>query len=100
MDALFLYFMSQIIVVLIIGSSIHQSSTTDFSYLLDTFLMGSVALNGIFNSLPLLFNHLPKAMAYDPLGHQNDSGAKSQVLGFIISVSLGIVTCTVLNIFW
>ncbi|XP_035502972.1 uncharacterized protein si:ch211-51h4.2 isoform X4 [Scophthalmus maximus] len=69
-----------------VGSKVGLQSSSDFSEMGKPFLMGTVALGGIVNVMPLLFSQI--------------SHNKTQILWFRRAVLGGLTTCTVLNILW
>ncbi|XP_030582507.1 uncharacterized protein LOC115778558 isoform X2 [Archocentrus centrarchus] len=69
-----------------VGSEVGLQSSSDFSQMGKPFLMGTVALGGIVNVMPLLFSQI--------------SHNKTQILWFRRAVIGGLTTCTVLNILW
>ncbi|XP_035863574.1 uncharacterized protein si:ch211-51h4.2 isoform X3 [Sander lucioperca] len=69
-----------------VGSEVGLQSSSDFSQMGKPFLMGTVALGGIVNVMPLLFSQI--------------SHNKTQILWFRRAVLAGLTTCTVLNILW
>ncbi|KAM7013000.1 uncharacterized protein LKV04_000478 [Tautogolabrus adspersus] len=69
-----------------VGSEVGLQSSSDFSQMGKPFLMGTVALGGIINVMPLLFSQI--------------SHNKTQILWFRRAVLAGLTTCTVLNILW
>ncbi|XP_039984569.1 uncharacterized protein si:ch211-51h4.2 [Xiphias gladius] len=69
-----------------VGSEVGLQSSNDFSQMGKPFLMGTVALGGIVNVMPLLFSQI--------------SHNKTQILWFRRAVLGGLTTCTVLNILW
>ncbi|GAA6230917.1 uncharacterized protein LOC108878822 isoform X2 [Lates japonicus] len=69
-----------------VGSEVGLQSNNDFSQMGKPFLMGTVALGGIVNVMPLLFSQI--------------SYNKTQILWFRRAVLGGLTTCTVLNILW
>ncbi|XP_062901842.1 uncharacterized protein si:ch211-51h4.2 [Mobula hypostoma] len=75
-----------VMVTFVVGSEIHQEISNDFSCIGTPFLMGTVALGGIVNVMPMLFSKI--------------SRKRSQVLWFRRAVIGGLTTCAVLNIFW
>ncbi|XP_051874580.1 uncharacterized protein si:ch211-51h4.2 [Pristis pectinata] len=75
-----------VMVTFVVGSEIHQEISNDFSCIGTPFLMGTVALGGIVNVMPMLFSEI--------------SQNRSQVLWFRRAVTGGLATCAVLNIFW
>ncbi|XP_072897207.1 uncharacterized protein [Hemitrygon akajei] len=74
-----------VMVTFVVGSEIHQEISNDFSCIGKPFLMGTVALGGIVNVMPMLFSKI--------------SRKRSQVLWFRRAVTGGLTTCAVLNIF-
>ncbi|XP_047231688.1 uncharacterized protein si:ch211-51h4.2 isoform X2 [Girardinichthys multiradiatus] len=69
-----------------VGSEVGLQSRSDFSQMGKPFLMGTVALGGIVNVMPLLFSQI--------------SHNKIQILWFRRAVLGGLTTCMVLNILW
>ncbi|KAJ0032727.1 hypothetical protein NQD34_002808 [Periophthalmus magnuspinnatus] len=69
-----------------VGSEVGLHSNSDFSQMGRPFLMGTVALGGIVNVMPMLFSQI--------------SHSKTQILWFRRAVLGGLTTCTVLNILW
>ncbi|CAL8307549.1 unnamed protein product [Lota lota] len=69
-----------------VGSEVGLQSSADFSQMGKPFLMGTVALGGIVNVMPLLFSQI--------------SHNKNQILWFRRAVLAGLTTCAVLNILW
>ncbi|XP_052215760.1 uncharacterized protein LOC127834164 isoform X2 [Dreissena polymorpha] len=75
-----------VIVTFYVGASVHREITNDFTYFGAPFLMGTVALGGVVNVMPLLYSKI--------------SPNKTQIQNFRLAVLLGLITCTVLNIGW
>ncbi|KAJ3599134.1 hypothetical protein NHX12_033097, partial [Muraenolepis orangiensis] len=73
-------------VTFVVGSEVGLQSSTDFSQMGKPFLMGTVALGGIVNVMPLLFSQI--------------SHNKKQIMWFRRAVLAGLTTCAVLNILW
>ncbi|KAM4548475.1 uncharacterized protein PAE49_016716 isoform 2-T2 [Odontesthes bonariensis] len=69
-----------------VGSEVGLQSSSDFSQMGKPFLMGTVALGGIVNVMPMLYSQI--------------SHNKTQILWFRRAVLGGLTTCTVLNILW
>ncbi|KAM8745339.1 uncharacterized protein AB9X84_016587 [Acanthopagrus schlegelii] len=69
-----------------VGSEVGLQSSSDFRQMGKPFLMGTVALGGIVNVMPLLFSQI--------------SHNRTQILWFRRAVLGGLTTCTVLNILW
>ncbi|XP_034149686.1 uncharacterized protein si:ch211-51h4.2 isoform X2 [Esox lucius] len=69
-----------------VGSEVQQATTNDFSQIGKPFLMGTVALGGIVNVMPLLFSEI--------------SQNKTQIMWFRRVILGGLATCAVLNILW
>ncbi|XP_034438052.1 uncharacterized protein si:ch211-51h4.2 [Hippoglossus hippoglossus] len=78
--------MVTVAVTFAVGSEVGLQSSNDFSQMGKPFLMGTVALGGIVNVMPLLFSQI--------------SHNKTQILWFRRAVLGGLTTCTVLNILW
>ncbi|XP_048398875.1 uncharacterized protein si:ch211-51h4.2 isoform X2 [Stegostoma tigrinum] len=75
-----------VIVTFVVGSEIHQEIFNDFCNIGTPFLMGTVALGGIVNVMPMLFSEI--------------SQNRSQIMWFRRSVTGGLTTCAILNILW
>ncbi|XP_007554708.2 uncharacterized protein LOC103139814 isoform X2 [Poecilia formosa] len=75
-----------VVVTFAVGSEVGLQSSSDFSQMGKPFLMGTVALGGIVNVMPLLFSQI--------------SHNKTQILWFRRAVLGGLTTCMVLNILW
>ncbi|XP_038670975.1 uncharacterized protein si:ch211-51h4.2 isoform X2 [Scyliorhinus canicula] len=75
-----------VIVTFVVGSEVHQEIINDFSSIGTPFLMGTVALGGIINVMPMLFSEI--------------SQNRSQVMCFRRAVTGGLTTCAILNILW
>ncbi|XP_078419959.1 uncharacterized protein LOC144693794 isoform X1 [Cetorhinus maximus] len=75
-----------VIVTFVVGSEVHQEIINDFSSIGAPFLMGTVALGGIVNVMPMLFSEI--------------SQNRSQVMWFRRAVTGGLTTCAILNILW
>uniref|UniRef100_UPI00398E9B90 uncharacterized protein n=1 Tax=Pristiophorus japonicus TaxID=55135 RepID=UPI00398E9B90 len=75
-----------VIVTFVVGSEVHQEISNDFSNIGTPFLMGTVALGGIVNVMPMLFSEI--------------SQNRSQVMWFRRAVTGGLTTCAILNILW
>ncbi|XP_030228807.1 uncharacterized protein si:ch211-51h4.2 [Gadus morhua] len=73
-------------VTFVVGSEVGLQSSADFSQMGKPFLMGTVALGGIVNVMPMLFSQI--------------SHNKNQILWFRRAVLAGLTTCAVLNILW
>lgn len=69
-----------------VGSEINREIHNDFSAFGEPFLMGTVALGGVVNTMPLMYSKI--------------SPVKNQIQNFRLSVNLGLLTCTILNILW
>ncbi|XP_042195306.1 uncharacterized protein si:ch211-51h4.2 isoform X2 [Callorhinchus milii] len=74
-----------VIVTFVVGSEVHQEISNDFSSIGTPFLMGTVALGGVVNVMPMLFSEI--------------SQNRCQVLWFRRAIIGGLTTCAILNIF-
>ncbi|XP_041352506.1 uncharacterized protein LOC121370986 isoform X2 [Gigantopelta aegis] len=74
------------IVTFFVGLSVGQNVSTDFAATGAPFLMGTVALGGIINTMPFIYEKI--------------EFKKEKIKNFRLSVLLGMITCTVLNILW
>ncbi|XP_033637499.1 uncharacterized protein LOC117298379 isoform X1 [Asterias rubens] len=75
-----------VIVTFGVGSAVSNKISNDFHYIGSPFLMGTVALGGVVNIMPMMYARL--------------EFEKTQIRCFMWAVLLGLLTCTVLNIFW
>ncbi|XP_022093872.1 uncharacterized protein LOC110981030 isoform X2 [Acanthaster planci] len=75
-----------VVVTFGVGAIVSNEINNDFSYIGSPFLMGTVALGGVINIMPMLYARIE----FD----------KTQIKCFMWAVLLGLVTCTVLNILW
>ncbi|XP_078695412.1 uncharacterized protein LOC144924269 isoform X6 [Branchiostoma floridae x Branchiostoma belcheri] len=75
-----------VVVTFFVGAEVSQGISNDFHYIGAPFLMGTVALGGVVNVMPMLY--------------QKISPVTAQVKHFRGAVVAGISTCTVLNILW
>ncbi|XP_077987838.1 uncharacterized protein LOC144442382 [Glandiceps talaboti] len=73
-------------VTFLIGTEVANPVENDFRYIGSPFLMGTVALGGIINVMPMLFGKI--------------AAVETQVKGFFKSVFAGLTTCAILNIVW
>ncbi|XP_033760661.1 uncharacterized protein LOC117342579 [Pecten maximus] len=75
-----------VIVTFYVGAEVNREIHNDFSAVGAPFLMGTVALGGVINTMPLMYSKI--------------SPVTNQVKYFRLAVILGLVTCTVLNVLW
>ncbi|XP_052784887.1 uncharacterized protein LOC128220506 isoform X2 [Mya arenaria] len=75
-----------VIVTFYVGASVHREIINDYSYFGAPFLMGTVALGGVVNVMPMLYSKI------QPL--------KNQIQNFRFAIVLGLFTCAILNIGW
>ncbi|KAI0214375.1 hypothetical protein LSAT2_000531 [Lamellibrachia satsuma] len=75
-----------VVVTFFVGAAIHHQVQTDFTYLGESFLMGTVALGGVVNVMPFLYAKIQPV--------------ETQVRGFRRAVLSGLTTCMVLNVLW
>ncbi|XP_065177732.1 uncharacterized protein LOC135808466 isoform X2 [Sycon ciliatum] len=76
-----------VVVAFVVGSKIHNHTTVDFGASGEPFLMGIVAVGGVVNMMPLMYTKV-------------DCRSAKQVTNFRRAVTLGMLTCAVLNTFW
>ncbi|OWF40870.1 uncharacterized protein LOC110463228 [Mizuhopecten yessoensis] len=69
-----------------VGSEVNREIHNDFRSIGAPFLMGTVALGGVINTMPLMYSKI--------------SPVPNQVKYFRLSVISGLLTCTVLNVLW
>ena len=79
-----LFFM--IAVVGLVGSSVHLEPTNDFAASMEPFLLGTVALGGVVNIMPVIFSRVPF----------NATG----IWRFRAAVTGGVVLCWLTNLLW
>lgn len=75
-----------VIVTFYVGTSVQRTVTNDYTYIGAPFLMGTVALGGVVNVMPLMYSKI--------------SPIKEQIKYFRLAVVMGMFTCTILNIGW
>ncbi|KAK3095519.1 hypothetical protein FSP39_015594 [Pinctada imbricata] len=75
-----------VIVTFYVGAEVHREIKNDFSAVGAPFLMGTVALGGVINTMPLMYSKI--------------SPVKNQVKNFRFAVNAGLMTCTILNVLW
>ncbi|XP_069103802.1 uncharacterized protein [Argopecten irradians] len=75
-----------VIVTFYVGAEVNREINNDFGATGAPFLMGTVALGGVINTMPLMYSKI--------------SPVANQVKYFRLAVILGLATCTVLNILW
>ncbi|KAL5005410.1 hypothetical protein ScPMuIL_018866 [Solemya velum] len=78
--------LATVIVTFFVGAEIQREVQNDFVYIGAPFLMGTVALGGVVNTMPFMYSRI------EPV--------QGQIKRFRLSVILGLLTCTVLNILW
>ncbi|XP_033122696.1 uncharacterized protein LOC117121566 isoform X1 [Anneissia japonica] len=69
-----------------VGAEIDNPITNDFKHFGPSFLLGTVALGGVMNILPILYNKV------EPV--------KEQVQCFFLAAFGGLTTCMILNVLW
>ncbi|KAK3727244.1 hypothetical protein RRG08_049871 [Elysia crispata] len=69
-----------------VGLTVAQEVSNDFSHIGGPFLMGTVALGGVVNTMPYTFEKVPYK--------------KKQIGNYRLAVQLGLWTCVLLNIMW
>lgn len=75
-----------VIITFIVGSEVNREILDDFKATGEPFLMGTIALGGVINTMPLMYTKVkPEA---------------KQIKNFRLSVILGLLTCMVLNVLW
>ncbi|XP_046331134.2 uncharacterized protein LOC124114563 isoform X1 [Haliotis rufescens] len=74
------------IVTFYVGVSVGREISNDFKYLGEPFLMGTVALGGIINTMPFIYEKIE----FNP----------KQIKRYRLSVLMGLITCSLLNILW
>ncbi|XP_078612442.1 uncharacterized protein LOC144882500 isoform X1 [Branchiostoma floridae x Branchiostoma japonicum] len=75
-----------VVVTFFVGAEVSLAIKDDFHYIGAPFLMGTVALGGVVNVMPMLYHKI--------------SPVTTQVKHFRGAVVAGISTCTVLNVLW
>ncbi|CAF1025859.1 unnamed protein product [Adineta ricciae] len=79
-------FTATVIVTLLVGLKIQNPVKNDYSAIGDSFLMSTIALGGLMNVMPMMFAKLKQT--------------REEIIGFNVSVFLGLTTCVILNILW
>ncbi|XP_046580605.1 uncharacterized protein LOC124288084 [Haliotis rubra] len=74
------------IVTFYVGVSVGREISNDFKYLGEPFLMGTVALGGIINTMPFIYEKI--------------EFNATQIKRYRLSVLMGLITCSLLNILW
>ncbi|XP_035827472.1 uncharacterized protein LOC101853253 isoform X3 [Aplysia californica] len=69
-----------------VGLTVAEEISNDFSYIGAPFLMGTVALGGVCNTMPYTFEKVPFK--------------KNSISKYRLAVQLGLWTCVLLNILW
>ncbi|CAF0797855.1 unnamed protein product [Rotaria sordida] len=75
-----------IIITLVIGSKIRNPVTDDYHAIGDSILMCTITLNGFLNIMPMMFAKVKQT--------------REEIIGFNVSIFLGLTTCVILNILW
>ena len=91
--------------VSVVADLINIESKDDFGAALEPFLMGTFALGGVVNLMPVMYEKLP--FIFDNgnvFTTQQKTFAKQEnkklIQGFRISITLGVLACFLLNILW
>ncbi|RUS75531.1 hypothetical protein EGW08_016699 [Elysia chlorotica] len=74
------------IVTFYVGMAVAEEISNDFTQIGGPFLMGTVALGGVVNTMPYTFEKVPYK--------------KRQIRKYRLAVQLGLWTCVLLNIMW
>lgn len=75
-----------VIITFVVGSKVHREIHNDFKASGEPFLMGTVALGGVINSMPMMYSKIKPE--------------QKEIKHFRLSVILGLMTCMVLNVLW
>ncbi|PIK48626.1 hypothetical protein BSL78_14503 [Apostichopus japonicus] len=75
-----------VIVTFFVGSTVANVVTNDFAYFGTPFLMGTVALGGVFLVMPMMYAKVQYCQI--------------QMKYFFYSITAGVATCAILNILW
>eukprot|EP01147_Barroeca_monosierra_P008594 gene8594-7772_t len=75
-----------VVVVGYIGSEAAITPSSSWAYMGSPFLIGTIALGGVVNVMPVLYEQIPKT--------------KTAILHFRTSVTAGVVVCWTLNVLW
>eukprot|EP00057_Strongylocentrotus_purpuratus_P026444 XP_011680918.1 PREDICTED: uncharacterized protein LOC762641 [Strongylocentrotus purpuratus] len=75
-----------VVVTFGVGSAVGNTITNDFHYMGSPFLMGTVALGGVCNVMPMMYSRI----AY----------SRKQISSFWWTVFAGLATCMILNVLW
>ena len=73
-------------VVGVVAKQVDVQQNNDWSALLEPFLIGTVALGGVVNILPVIYEKLPPTA--------------NSIYVFRIGVTVGVIVCWVLNVVW
>jgi amino acid permease len=87
----------------VIGHLVDIQQTDNFAHAMEPFLMGTFALGGVVNLMPVVYAKLP-FIGGKLLSEQQKQYAKAQngllLSRFRLSICLGVAFCFVLNILW
>ncbi|XP_041482736.1 uncharacterized protein LOC121429655 [Lytechinus variegatus] len=75
-----------VVVTFGVGSAVGNTISNDFHYMGSPFLMGTVALGGVCNVMPMMYSRI----AY----------SRKQISSFWWTVFAGLATCMILNVLW
>ena len=75
-----------VVITFYVGMLVKVESESDWTHIGDPFLLGTVALGGVVNVMPMLFAHVPQR--------------EYEVRVFRRGIVLGTITCFILNILW
>ncbi|CAD5118273.1 DgyrCDS6990 [Dimorphilus gyrociliatus] len=78
--------LATVAVTFFVGTSVPHDIRNDYTAVGEPFLMGTVALGGVINVMPFLYNKIERN--------------RRQVSRFRFAIVAGLVTCTILNILW
>ncbi|UJR25547.1 hypothetical protein I4U23_006892 [Adineta vaga] len=79
-------FTATVAVTLLVGLKIQNPVKNDYSAIGDSFLMSTIALGGLMNVMPMMFAKLKQT--------------RDEIIGFNVSIFLGLTTCVILNLLW
>ncbi|XP_072034211.1 uncharacterized protein [Amphiura filiformis] len=75
-----------VVVTFGVGAAVANEIKNNFQYMGQPFLMGTVALGGIMNVMPLMYSRI--------------DFVKTQIRAFMLAVLAGLTTCMILNVLW
>eukprot|EP01135_Chromosphaera_perkinsii_P000491 Nk52_evm45s96 gene=Nk52_evmTU45s96 len=75
-----------VVITAYVGSTVRVASQSDWTHIGDPYLLGTVALGGVVNVMPMVYAHVPQQ--------------EHEIRIFRRGILFGTITCFVLNILW